>query len=148
MLKYWQYKLVLGIALIASGTLIVHTGQQRSATLLALDTNTGKIQWFRPLRSEKDFYSRGAIASNGTVILGSAESSQPEQRSSDTYRSWVDAESLYLNCYRRQNNQASTTTMSLSSKTGQIQWQTLDISKLFVDLDDRRLTKLILLPFH
>ncbi|MGG6263978.1 PQQ-binding-like beta-propeller repeat protein [Leptolyngbya sp. AN03gr2] len=94
MLKHWQYKLVLGIALITGGVWTVHVGQRRSATLLALDTNTGKIQWFRPLRSEKDFYSRGAIASNGTVVLGSAESSQPEQRSSNTYRiSAFDAQS-------------------------------------------------------
>ncbi len=91
--KHWQYKLVFAIALIAAGTWGVQVGQHRSATLLALDTNTGKVRWFQPLRSAKDFYSRGAIAANGTVVLGSAESSTPKQRY-DTYRvSTFDAQS-------------------------------------------------------
>lgn len=86
MLKHWQYKLLLGIALIAGGTWAVWNGLQQSATLLALDTNTGKIQWFQPLGLAKDFYSRGAIASNNTVVLGLAESSTPGRRADDIYR--------------------------------------------------------------
>ncbi|GAP95522.1 outer membrane protein assembly factor BamB family protein [Leptolyngbya sp. NIES-2104] len=85
MLKHWRYKFVLGIALIAGGAWTIYVGQQRSTTLLAIDTNTGKIQWVQPLGGARNLYSRGAIAANGTVVLGLGESSSPESRL-DIYR--------------------------------------------------------------
>ena len=81
----WKYKLILAGAIAAGGIWGWHVAQQRSATLVAFDTNTGTVQWFQALRSVDDFYSRGAIATNGTVVLSSAASSTPEQRF-DTYQ--------------------------------------------------------------
>lgn len=52
---------------------------------MALNTRTGKVQWLQSLRSVHDFYSRGAIAANGTTVLSFAESSTTENRF-DTYR--------------------------------------------------------------
>lgn len=84
-LVIWKYKLIL-VGVIATGSLWGwQAAQQRSATLVAFDTDTGAVRWFQPLRSMDDFYSRGAIAANGTVVLSSAESSTPEQRF-DTYQ--------------------------------------------------------------
>lgn len=81
----WKYKLILVGAIAAASIWGWQVAQQRSATLMAFETNTGKVQWFQPLRSVDDFYSRGAIAANGTVVLSSAESSTPEQKF-DTYQ--------------------------------------------------------------
>ena len=77
----WKYKLILAIAIAAGGVWGWYVAQQRSATLVAFDTNTGTVQWFQPLGAEDGFFSRGAIAAGGTVILESAESSAPPKRS-------------------------------------------------------------------
>ncbi|MBE9181179.1 PQQ-binding-like beta-propeller repeat protein [Oculatella sp. LEGE 06141] len=81
----WKFKLILVGAIAVGSVAGWQVGRQQLVTLLAIDTHTGTLQWFQPLKSVDEVYSRGAIAAGGTVILESAESSTPDQRF-DTYR--------------------------------------------------------------
>lgn len=81
----WKFKFVLMGAIVIAGIWGWQVAQQSSMMLVALDTNTGTVQWFQRLGSQKDFYSRGAIAAGGILVVESAESSVPEQKF-DTYR--------------------------------------------------------------
>jgi outer membrane protein assembly factor BamB len=81
----WKFKLVLAGLIAVGGFWGWQVAQHRSMVLLALDTHTGTLQWFHVLGAWDDFYSRGPLVANGTVILESAESSAPQKRL-DTYR--------------------------------------------------------------
>lgn len=84
-LVIWKFRFVLIGAIVIGCIWGWQVAQQQSMFLVALDSNSGAVQWFQPLGPGKDFYSRGAIAAGGVLMLESAESSKPEQKF-DTYR--------------------------------------------------------------
>jgi outer membrane protein assembly factor BamB len=58
----------LGAAFAIAGIFVWQYADRRISTLLALDTDTGKLDWVHPVSPDL-FFSRGAIAAEGKVLV-------------------------------------------------------------------------------
>jgi outer membrane protein assembly factor BamB len=89
-IRFWQIGLLCGAFAIA-GILGWQYADRRIATLLALDTTTEKLDWVHPVSPDL-FYSRGAIAAEGKVLVNFC--TQSERRNCDhAYLQALDVES-------------------------------------------------------
>lgn len=66
-MRFWKTAL-LGSAIAIAGFFSWKYAEGRIATLLAINTKSGKLKWVHPVNADF-FFSRGAIAADGKVLL-------------------------------------------------------------------------------
>lgn len=88
-MRFWKIVL-LGSVLTIAGILGWKYASGRVTTLLALNTKSGKLNWVHPI--EPFFYSRGAIAADGIVLLNFCTRS-PQQNCAIATLQALDAQS-------------------------------------------------------
>jgi outer membrane protein assembly factor BamB len=85
-MRFWKIALLSG-GLILTGWLgWRYAASQQIVTLIALNANTGQLEWMHPFSVSSDSFSKGPIAADGKILVGFHERSSDSKKRTKSYQ--------------------------------------------------------------